>query len=192
METRIDILNELKQISSFLVGMDKVNVFTVPPGYFDSVSETVMACLREDGRLFANAKDTLSLPAGYFENLAETVLNRIKAQDTALEEIKDLSPLLYAIQKNKNVFEVPEGYFEQLNQAILHRTSISSSKEELQELSPMLNGIQNKNVFEVPEGYFEQLNQAILHRTSIISSQEELQEYVCAENNKAKEHVVGR
>jgi hypothetical protein len=163
METRIDILNELKQISSFLVGMDKVNVFTVPPGYFDSVSETVMACLREEGRLFANAKDTLSLPPNYFENLAETILNKIKAQETASEEIKDLSPLLSTIQ-NINVFEVPEGYFEQLNQVILHRTNIISSKEELQELSPMLYGIQNKNVFEVPADYFNTLPGTVINK----------------------------
>lgn len=31
-----------------------------------------------------------------------------------------------------------------------------------------------------------------VHRTLTLAPQEELQEYVCAENNKAKEHVVGR
>lgn len=31
-----------------------------------------------------------------------------------------------------------------------------------------------------------------MHRTLTLAPKEELQEYVCAENNKATEHVVGR
>ena len=156
METRLDILNELKQISSFLVGMDKVNVFTVPPGYFESICETVMACLREESLRFSKSEDTLSLPSGYFDNLANNILNRIKAQGNALEEIKGLSSLLYSIQKI-NVFDVPGGYFEQLDKAILDRITIISSSEELRGLSSILYDIQGKNVFEVPENYFNGL-----------------------------------
>jgi hypothetical protein len=160
METSAHILEELKGISPLVAGIDKVNVFTVPAGYFESISETVIACLREEGKILSAPRDTSSLPAGYFENLAGSILDRIKAQQTAVNEIQDLSPLLYSI-RNKNVFEVPQGYFEHLSQAILDRINMVSSKEELQELSPLLYNIQHENVFEAPAGYFDDLADVI-------------------------------
>ncbi|MEO6723250.1 MAG: hypothetical protein ABIN67_22985 [Ferruginibacter sp.] len=161
METSVHILKELQDISPLVASIGRVNIFTVPAGYFDSISETVIACLREESRILSASGDTSSLPEGYFENLAGTILDRIKAQQTTGDEIKDLSPLLYAIQ-NKNVFEVPVGYFEHLSQAIFDRINIVSSKEELQELSPLLYGIQVKNVFEAPVGYFDGLADTII------------------------------
>ena len=160
METRENILNELREISPVIARINKVNVFTVPAGYFDSICETVSACLREEGQIVSVFQDASALPSGYFEKLVGSILNRIKAQQTAADEIKAVSPLLHAV-RNKNVFKVPQGYFEQLNQAIVDRINNLSAKEELQLLSPLLYDVQHKNVFEVPADYFNNLTGAI-------------------------------
>ncbi|MEP7143951.1 MAG: hypothetical protein ABI707_13810 [Ferruginibacter sp.] len=157
METKTDILNELTSLSQLIAGMNKVNVFTVPPGYFDSISTTVLACLLEEYDIInlpANKQST-NVPEGYFDQLADSILDKIKAGETARDEISNLSPLLYDIQ-NKNVFEAPAGYFECLHEVITGKVT-AGAKEELKEISPLLYGIQSKTVFELPEGYFASL-----------------------------------
>lgn len=165
METKTDILNELTTLSPLIAGMKKVNVFTVPKGYFDSISNTVLACLPEDRDIInypGNTQPT-DVPVGYFDLLANSILDKIKASETAPDEIRNLSPLLYAIQ-NKNVFETPEGYFETLNSIIIVKINSSGSKEEIKAISPLLYSIQGKDVFEVPDAYFTNLPDTILKK----------------------------
>jgi len=69
----------------------------------------------------------MQVPQGYFESLADTILNRIKAENTAAPELKELSPMLYSIQK-ENVFTVPQGYFESLPDQILARVKPQQAK----------------------------------------------------------------
>ncbi|MEJ7589799.1 MAG: hypothetical protein WKI04_19785 [Ferruginibacter sp.] len=155
MESTTDILNELKSLSPLLAGMDKVNVFTVPPGYFNSISMTVLAGLREDNSNLdmRNSEPLMEVPEGYFDQLASAVLTRIKAGESSGEETMNLSPLLHGL-KDQNVFEVPVGYFKNFASNIINRITITGAKEELKNLSPLLAGIQNKPTFEVPAGYF--------------------------------------
>ena len=125
METNIDILNELRAISPLLAGMEKVNVFTVPQGYFEALSELISGIVKERETGILNEfprKNSLEVPAGYFDNLANTILNRIKASqnETAADELRQLSPMLYSIQ-NENIFEVPPGYFAGLTDKILDK-----------------------------------------------------------------------
>ena len=63
-----------------------------------------------------------NVPAGYFDTLADNILMKIKGmeEDETREEIKKLSPMLYALQ-NENIFSVPHGYFETLPDAILNK-----------------------------------------------------------------------
>ena len=163
MENRIDILNELNALSPLIAGMEKVNVFTIPAGYFERLGDDILILAKkEDTNLLEGISPSLQVPQGYFESLAYNILNRIKAQENATEELKDLSPLLHGIQ-NKNVFTVPQGYFESLSDAVLNKmNSEETAAEELKELSPLLYSIQNKNIFTVPQGYFETLPGKIL------------------------------
>jgi hypothetical protein len=112
MKPGADILQELQELNSLLTGMDRVNVFTVPEGYFETVSAII---------LFNNKVDLgQAVPNGYFENLADNILNKIKAQqleETAADELRQLSPMLYSIQ-DSNVFEVPAGYFNSVADAV--------------------------------------------------------------------------
>ena len=122
MQNRIDILNELKEISPILAGMEKINVFTVPVGYFDSLADTVLAIAKEEGTGILSRlskENTTSVPAGYFDSLADNILIKVRAQqnETAAVELRALSPMLYSIQ-NINVFDVPNGYFSGLSTEI--------------------------------------------------------------------------
>lgn len=158
MENRNDILNELNALSLVIAGIEKVNVFTVPAGYFERLGDDIlMLAKKEDTNLLGGISPSLQVPQGYFESLADNILNKIKAEQNITEEVKDLSPLLLGIQ-NKNVFTVPQGYFESFSGGVLNKmNSEETAAHELKDLSPMLYPIQNENVFTVPKGYFELL-----------------------------------
>jgi hypothetical protein len=171
METKNEILQELASFSPLIAAMDKVNVYTVPQGYFDSISFTVLACLPHQQDLppiTANLKDA-AVPEGYFNQLAGSIIDKIKADQSAKEEIQSLSPMLSDLQ-HKQVFELPTGYFDQLPSAIFDSAQNSSSKDELKIMSPVLYGIQSKNIFEVPADYFAGLSNSILQKAKAPSA----------------------
>jgi major membrane immunogen (membrane-anchored lipoprotein) len=165
MENRIDILNELRGLSPLVAGVEKVNVFTVPVGYFERLEEDILMGVKvETGVLFNSITNqpSMQVPQGYFESLSDSILNKIKAEETG--EVKGLSPMLVNIQ-NKNVFTVPQGYFESLSANILNKINEGeTTASELKGLSPVLFSIQHKNVFTVPQGYFETLPDKILNK----------------------------
>jgi len=155
------ILNELNQLSPLLAGMDRVNVFTVPEGYFESLEIVLMAGIATGNTALDQhiGMPDQSVPEGYFDNLAGNILAKVKALDeTAAGEIDALSPLLAGLQQ-QNVFTVPNGYFEAFPAKLVAQISTTglSATEEIKELSPVLAGLQKANVFTVPAGYFESL-----------------------------------
>ncbi len=115
MENSVDILNELKELSPVIAEMEKINVFTVPAGYFENLSTDILTGISsERSGIISSILNSFSadIPGGYFENLSDRIMDKIKAMNAA-DELKSLSPMLYGIQ-NKNVFEVPSGYFDEL------------------------------------------------------------------------------
>ena len=161
METNSQILNELNALSPTLAGMRNVNVFSVPPGYFDSISATVIACLKVEDS--AQAGDEREVPAGYFDTLAGSVLNKIRAAEGRLEENDTLSPLLAGL-RDRNVFKVPNGYFENNIANLLSVVTPEDASDELRRISPLLYSIQNEEVFTVPEWYFESVTNEVLDK----------------------------
>lgn len=164
MEINSDILNELKDISPVLAGMQKTNVFTVPEGYFEKLDTDVLLALKAEGALLKtiSGSHSASVPEGYFESLADTILSKIKTADNTQDELENLSPVLHNLPQ-QNVFTVPEGYFEQLPAAVLDTISTNNQANiELNELAPVLVDLQQKNVFTVPEGYFDSLPDQII------------------------------
>ena len=123
MENSIDILNELKELSPVVAAIEKVNVFTVPDGYFVHLSADILMGI-ENGLTNndSSVSSVADVPNGYFDSLPTTILSKIKALDAedAAVEIKALSPMLYSIQ-NENVFEVPKSYFENLSDDVLNK-----------------------------------------------------------------------
>ncbi len=171
METNKDLLNELELLSPLIAAMDKVNVFTVPAGYFDSLSYTVLACINEAQNPITNHSAIINstIPKGYFDQLASSILVKIKKEQTAKEETASLSPLLSSLQHHQ-VFEAPKGYFEQLTIDIKKSIENTSYDDELKKLSPVLKSVQAVNVFEVPTGYFENLSNSILKKVKAPSA----------------------
>ncbi len=121
MENRNDILNELKELSATLAAMEKVNVFTVPQGYFEYLAADIFMGIETETGSVKTASPVGDVPAGYFDGLAGSILAKIKKQQTedAATEIRALSPMLYSIQ-NEQVYQVPPGYFEGLSETVLN------------------------------------------------------------------------
>lgn len=162
METRNDILNELKALSPVLAAMEKVNVFTLPAGYFEYLGADIMLGIETENGL-NHTIPVADVPVGYFETLSNSILSKIKAQET---ESNDLSPELKSIA-GKNVYEVPQGYFDSLSESVLVKikaANVEDGATEIRALSPMLYSIQNENVFTVPQGYFESLSADVLSK----------------------------
>jgi len=172
MLSRIDILNELRELSPLLAGMEKTNVFSVPEGYFEGLADRMLILSKAEGSSIINdfsKEEKGEVPVGYFDNLADNIMAKIMAEEnkTAADELRELSPALYSIQ-NENVFEVPAGYFDSLVESVMAKVNANeTAAEELKTLSPMLSGIQNKNVFEVPVGYFDGLNDAVMAKINV-------------------------
>ena len=174
MQTSVDILNELRELSPLLAGMEKTNVFTVPQGYFDGLADhALIVCKAEEMSVLndLSKQENREVPAGYFDNLADSIMAKIKAgeNETAAEELRTLSPALYSIQ-NENTFEVPAGYFDSLADTIISKINVHTNEtaaEELKTLSPALYSIQNENVFEVPAGYFDGLADTIMSKINV-------------------------
>ena len=122
MENRIDILNELKELSPTIAAIEKVNVFRVPQGYFEYLGADILMGIETENRSANTVSLVSDLPTGYFNTLSGSILAKIKTTEAedAAAEIRALSPMLYSIQ-NETVFEVPQGYFENLSEEILDK-----------------------------------------------------------------------
>ena len=108
-----NILNELKELSAAVANIARVNVFTVPDGYFDTLSSQVLIQVHAGDAENVKAIKEASVPEGYFDNLAGNIMARIKneALTDASSETKNISELVAGIG-NKNVYTIPQGYFE--------------------------------------------------------------------------------
>lgn len=125
MEKRIEITEELKNISPTLASMEKVNVFQIPEDYFSDFDIKILTTI-----FLQDKKNNFQkVPEGYFNSLSDKIISKIKAEnnETALEEIKALSPVLHYLKEEK-VFDVPENYFENLSNEIVEKIKPSKSK----------------------------------------------------------------
>ena len=170
MENRIDILNELKALSPAIAAIEKVNVLTVPDGYFAQLANDILTGIKTENGLSNTAADFLltDVPTGYFDTLANSILTKIKAQDgeDAVAEISALSPRLFDI-KNADTLQVPTGYFDTLATSILTKIKVQEVEDaatEISVLSPMLYSIKNENVFKIPPGYFDNLHAIVVNK----------------------------
>lgn len=137
MSVKLEILNELMEISPLVAGFERVNPFSVPAGYFEELDTSILALVKVDENpsiLKSLAmKNPMQAPEGYFDTLADSILDKIKAEQvqTAEDELRSLSPMLYSIDK-VNVFEMPPSYFENLGDDLLNKVS---PKEEAKLIS---------------------------------------------------------
>jgi len=158
MENRNDILIELQSLSPTLAGIDPVNPYKVPKGYFENLPLEIVQLVREEKQsaiLLNAARNPYNVPDDYFKNLPEQILSLVR-NDEASSVLPGIS---------NNPYEVPQGYFEELAAKILKRVKAEgslSAKEELESLSPLLSKLDRKAPFSTPEGYFEGLTGNVL------------------------------
>ncbi len=125
MKNSNEILNELNDISPALAKLEKVNVFSVPEGYFIGLDEKIATTVF----LQQDKKTTFQkVPEGYFDSLSSRILSKVKTEtESSDDEIKSISPALHYL-KEENVFDVPEGYFNDLSSKILSSIKVEKAK----------------------------------------------------------------
>ncbi len=98
--SKIKANDELKEYP-LLSGLEKVNPFAVPAGYFEAREELLAYPVLRDLK-----QRNFMVPSNYFETLPALVANKIEVE----QELKEYT-LLASVEKG-NTFAVPADYFE--------------------------------------------------------------------------------
>ncbi len=108
---------ELKGISPLLAGISNNMLNEIPDGYFNDLSERILAKILENPVYLPAIQLPFSAPVGYFESLPHTILKKIKAGNAGAEEMNrseeldEIAPILAFVSK-RNVYSVDENYFD--------------------------------------------------------------------------------
>ena len=117
MENNNYIRQELMEVSPSIVQIEKSNLYSVSPSYFDSLSQEIMEKIQtgKEPVYFFSSVMPYFVPEGYFVYLSEKILQKISQENKlgVSEELETISPLLNTINK-KPVYSVPEGYFDRM------------------------------------------------------------------------------
>lgn len=108
---------DLQKEAPTLAAVGKGIPFTVPEGYFDSLSENLISRVRIEVAL-DDKPSSFKVPGNYFEDLASRIEERI-----AVEKIRSLS--------SSEGFTVPEGYFAGLTDRITARIDDSEVRKPI-------------------------------------------------------------
>lgn len=149
MESRINILNEIREISPVVAQVGNQPTYQVPAGYFDGLAEQVLQRIRaeeENTPVLPNTTNPYQVPQGYFEGLAAQVMQRIKASEESFPFLPQAT----------NPYKVPGGYFEELPNQVLQRIK---AEAETTSVLP-----KTSNPYQAPAAYFEQLPEQIMSR----------------------------
>lgn len=118
MEKNNYILQELMEISPYMTGISKDNVYSVPPAYFDNLDEEIIKKLMLNKERAYNfpASTPYEIPENYFTSLPELILQNCvnrKQLDSVVEEMEAIAPLLNTISK-KQIYSIPPGFFDKM------------------------------------------------------------------------------
>ncbi len=103
MKRNENIQAELQEQSKMLGDIPLVNVYTIPPHYFEELHQIILQKIK-------TAHTQFEVPPHYFETLSSNILNKIKAEENELSEV---APTLAQLSK-VNVYTTPQGYFDNL------------------------------------------------------------------------------
>ena len=186
MNNRTLINNELQSIAPALVNAPAAMPYTLPPDYFLHLAPHLLDLVNGEPVLLNGVSREMpyAVPTGYFAEFAQSVLQKLNIeQGNAFNQSEEPFSFSGASRKMPytvpaNYFEtlpkvvlakavapvqqsVPEGYFESLPDLLLAKVRQIETKNELDEIAPLLNTISRKPVQHVPQGYFENLQSAI-------------------------------
>jgi hypothetical protein len=126
MENREIIMSELKEISPLLTEINKENVYSVSPAYFNKVAELVIEKINLESKqgFHFSLVNPYTVSADYFDRFSQTVLEAIKnqhpVQNEVAEELSAVAPFLNKVSK-RSVYEIPGDYFLTLNSAVHYK-----------------------------------------------------------------------
>jgi hypothetical protein len=111
MERKLDIQNELIEISPTVALIPYVNIYKVAPDYFENFPFQISILCNKNEHFY-------TVPNVYFDNLSSIILQKIKE-----EEIDELPEIFNSISKG-NVFQTPPNYFEKIHSKPLEQAKI--------------------------------------------------------------------
>ena len=132
MNSRNDILQELKALNSSLPADFSTPVFTVPNDYFENFAASVIQRIKKDENIAAtdeleelspllagiSRKMPFAVPHEYFDNLSTS----------AISSEEEMVPAILQQAGKKMPFTVPNDYFDNLPQQILSKVSTQEAK----------------------------------------------------------------
>jgi hypothetical protein len=130
METREDILRELREIAPKLAVMEKTNPYSLPEGYFMNFGKDLLSRVNlsdakaELGKVAPtlanlNAEKVAEVPSSYFKTFSAKMLADIRAKEV-VNELTEIAPELSVIEKT-NIHQVPAAYFSRFPQAMAEK-----------------------------------------------------------------------
>ncbi len=138
METRDDILKELREIAPGLAKLHKVNLYTAPENYFLNFSIGVLerakqSEVQEELTVLAPALSKLkeqkpTVPATYFTTFSSSLIDKIRVEEIS-RELAEIAPTLNGLQK-VNPYKAPEGYFASFPTQIQKQTAAGEARPE--------------------------------------------------------------
>lgn len=157
MDSRINIQNELQQISPEVAGISAGTPYAVPAGYFENLATYLLQLVRQEQEVSAvltpqAGNNPYTVPQGYFDILPDLLLQRVQQIEPVFAVLTE--------QARNNPYQVPNSYFNTLPDLLLNKAkagNAANATEELQALSPLLGSIGKKMPFSMPADYFTEL-----------------------------------
>lgn len=117
-----EVLDETKELSTVVGEIGNTNVFTVPTGYFNGLTQHILDATK--GLASLPAGNVFTAPEGYFEHLSTNIMARIKEQNMSevYVETNGISETVARIGQ-ANVYTVPTNYFDSLAGKVLKNTA---------------------------------------------------------------------
>lgn len=138
METRDDILKELREIAPELAALHKVSFYIAPENYFLNFSAGILERakqrdVQEELTALAPALSKLkeqapTVPATYFTTFSSSLLHKIRAEEIS-RELAEIAPTLSGLQK-VNLYKAPEGYFASFPAQMQKQTAAAEARPE--------------------------------------------------------------
>jgi len=119
-----DIIRELSDLGSNLPSNIPGNVYSVPAGYFEGLSDQITDLVKANESLTWLSSlpraTPFNVPLGYFDELDKKIMEFIQRHpdyQTSKEELESVSPLLSSLSR-RPVYSVPDGYFENFKSGV--------------------------------------------------------------------------
>jgi hypothetical protein len=155
METRDDILKELREVAPELAKLGKTELYKAPENYFLNFSAGILERVktkevREELTVLAPAlskfkEETPAAPSNYFTTFSSSLLDKIRAEEVS-KELEEMAPTLHGLQK-LNLHKAPHGYFASFPTEIQKQITAGEARPEsavpgwLSQLNALLDSV---------------------------------------------------